>query len=430
MNSLLFVHIAKSGGTSLRRLLKSNDGLSRFDCFHNGFLLRFEEGQCVDRNCVDLNSLEQYDIAVVALRHPFARLKSCYYYFLSGGLNGRAKGVFPGDLRCQEFLNSVAPNFSLCCQNLACIAEQIPHFLPASYWFKSLEKPLAKSLFCCRQESLDADVSGLFKALDLSLSSPLERHNVGLESSDPTTSTSLYDLLSIEQFYSADYSRFGYEVNSSRALLLVQYWNHSEPPGLIADCMESCKSLSLSWNYRRFNRQTASSFLGRVYGADIADAFLDIRLPAMQADVFRVGFLLHSGGLWVDAATTLRRPVDSWIDHRHSFQMLRRSHQVHPKIANGIIYAARPGLPLLNAVWSEMVPRLLSRSGTNVYRDFGPGLFRDLMCSCPNLAFGLHVLSEVSLKSFLSIGSSSNILSADQHWSKRQENESLYFSGE
>ena len=42
MSSLLFIHIAKTGGTSLRRLLKLNAGISRFDCFHNGFLLRFE----------------------------------------------------------------------------------------------------------------------------------------------------------------------------------------------------------------------------------------------------------------------------------------------------------------------------------------------------------------------------------------------------
>ena len=193
--------------------------------------------------------------------------------------------------------------------------------------------------------------------------------------------------------------------------------------------MNSCRSLNPGWDYRRFNQQTAVSFLGSVYGSEIAAAFLDIRLPAMQADVFRVGFLLHCGGLWVDAATSLMRSVDSWIDRQHSFQMIRRSHQVHPKIATQIIYAARPGLPLLKAAWEEMVPRLLSRSGTKVYRDFGPGLFRDLMASRPNLALALHAVPEVLLESFLKFGSSINILPSDQHWTKRQENESLYLSG-
>ena len=57
----------------------------------------------------------------------------------------------------------------------------------------------------------------------------------------------------------------------------------------------------------------------------------------MQADVFRVAFLLHCGGLWIDAATSLTRPVESWLDRQHSLQMLRRSHQIHPKIATQII---------------------------------------------------------------------------------------------
>ena len=76
MSSLLFVHIAKTGGTSLRRLLKAHEGITRFDCFHNGFLLRFENGCRVSRERAELSSLETYDAAVVAVRHPLARLQS------------------------------------------------------------------------------------------------------------------------------------------------------------------------------------------------------------------------------------------------------------------------------------------------------------------------------------------------------------------
>ena len=234
----------------------------------------------------------------------------------------------------------------------------------------------------------------------------------------------------IEDFYRDDYELFGYEYCQCRSLSLVQYWNNLDPPSIVAERMDTCRRLNPSWDYRRFNHQSAAAFLEEAYGSEISSAFLDIRLPAMQADVFRVAFLLHSGGLWIDAATFLMRPVDSWLDRRHSLQMLRRSHQVHPKIATKIIFAARPGLPFLHAVWTEIFSRLLARSGTKVYRDFGPGVFRDLMRSRPNLALGLHVLAEDSFKGSLSLGSSSNILPPDQHWVKRQMNESLYFSGE
>ena len=368
-------------------------------------------------------------MGVIAVRHPFARLQSCYHYFLSGGLNGRGKGEFLGDLRYQEYLKSVAPTFSACSQRLDSISCQIPHFRSASYWLDSLTRPLAKSIICCRQESFAADVNGLFNALSLPLSAPLEFRNKAANAADFVSNISGHDLQCIEQFYCGDYSRFGYEIAFPRSLPLVQYWNTLDPPSIVVARMNSCRSLNPGWDYTSFNKQTAAYFLESAYGSDVAAAFLDIRLPAMQADVFRVGFLLHCGGLWVDAATSLMRSVDCWMDRRHSFQMIRRSHQVHPKIATQIIYASRPGLPLLKAAWEEMVPRLLSRSGTKVYRDFGPGLFRDLMSSRPNLALGLHAVPEMTLASCLTLGSSSNILPANQHWSKRQDNESLFYSG-
>ena len=430
MSSLLFVHIAKAGGTSLRRLLKSHEGISRFDCFHNGFLLRFENGRRVGIDRVELNSLDQYDVAVIALRHPLARLQSCYRYFMSGGLNGRGKGVFPDDLRKKEFLHSVAPSFSDCCQRITEISEQIPHFRPASVWFDSMVGSPAKSLVCCRQESFSADVNGFLRVLGLPPSGDLEYRNKGLASSSTSVASDLADLRNVEDFYRKDYSLFGYESCRSSSPPLVQYWNELEPPLRVAERMNSWKNMNPGWDYHRFDHQSAADFLGSAYGLEIAAAFLDIRLPAMQADVFRVGFLLHCGGLWVDALTSAMRPVDSWIDRRHSFQMLRRDHQEHPKIATQIIYAARPDLPLLRVVWNEMVPRLLARSGTKVYRHFGPGLFRDLMISRPSLALGLHVISESSVRNSLLVDSSSSVLPAEQHWSKRQERESLYTSGE
>ena len=429
MSTLIFVHIDKAGDTYLRRLLLLKERIPSFDCFHNGSLLHFEDGCCVRTDRVELNSLECYDTAVVALMHPLTRLQGCYDYFLSGGLNNRGKGEFSVDRQYCELVKSIAPTFSSCCQNLSLISSQIPHFIPASFWWGSLDKTPAKNLICCRQESFDDDVNGLFRSLNLPLLIPSEHRNKTAESQSLDVNISSNDLRLVEQFYSSDFSGFGYESRFPKSLALVQYRDQKDPPDLLAERMEACKNLNPAWAYRRFSKQSAAEFLASSYGSDVAAAFLDIRIPAMQADVFRVGFLLHSGGLWVDSATSLLRPVESWLDRRHSFQMLRRSHQVHPKIATQLIFAARPRLPLLQAVWDEMVPRLLARSGTKVYRHFGPGLFRDLMASRPNLALSLHVITEDSLHHLLKLGSSSNVLPSEQHWTKRQVSESLYLSG-
>ena len=130
----------------------------------------------------------------------------CYQYFLSGGLNGRGKGEFPGDLEYQKYLHSVAPTLSTCSQRLDLISARIPHFRPASCWLGSMEKPLAKSIYCCRQESFITDVNGLFKALDLPSSGPLEHRNKSTNSSLSILNASSDDLKCIEQFYSGDFA--------------------------------------------------------------------------------------------------------------------------------------------------------------------------------------------------------------------------------
>ena len=128
-----------------------------------------------------------------------------------------------------------------------------------------------------------------------------------------------------------------------------------------------------------------------LYGKDLKQAFLDIRLPAMQADVFRVAYLLRHGGVWVDAATHVKEPLGRWLPMGHSLVLLRRQGQKYPEVATGLIYASA-GHPLLARAWDRISAYLLHRSGTKVYRHFGPGILRDLMREQPQLASMAQVL--------------------------------------
>ena len=210
---------------------------------------------------------------------------------------------------------------------------------------------------------------------------------------------------------------------------LVQYWDVSNIPAQLYARMNDWKNLNPSWNYCRFNRESAATFLGQKYSSELCDAFLDVRLPAMQADVFRVAYLNARGGVWVDAATVALKPLDTWLDRDQSLVLLRRPHQEHPKVATQLIYASHKTHPLLQEAWVRLVYSLLHRLGVKVYRDFGPGLFRDLMVENPCLSEGLQVMQVQSLQSYFQIGSSSSVITADHHWSQRQQSESLYFSG-
>ena len=209
---------------------------------------------------------------------------------------------------------------------------------------------------------------------------------------------------------------------------LIQYWDQPDPPEVIAERMQGWRRQHPGWGYQRFDRTTAAAMVREQHGPDLEQAFLDIRLPAMQADVLRIAVLLAWGGLWIDAATTCLTPVEDWIDLQAPLLLLRKPHQQHPKVCTGLIHAPAPGHPLLAAAWQSMAAALLARAGSKVYRSFGPGLLRDLLASGA-WDHTLSVRPVAELHEHLRFGSSSKVLPAEQHWSQRQQSESLYFSG-
>ena len=212
------------------------------------------------------------------------------------------------------------------------------------------------------------------------------------------------------------------------AARLIQYWDQPDPPEAIAERMQGWRQQHPAWHHQRFDRVSAAAWVAEQYGSALEQAFLDIRLPAMQADVLRIAVLLAQGGLWIDAATTCHSPVEAWMDLKAPLLLLRKPHQEHPKVCTGLIHAPAPGHPLLAAAWQSMAASLLARSGTKVYRCFGPGLLRDLLASGA-WDHTLSVRPVAELHDHLHFGSSSKVLPADQHWSQRQQSESLYFSG-
>lgn len=428
MKRLLFVHLAKTGGTSMRRILRANSATHSFDCIHHSTLIRFREGRRVESLPFNPQVLGHYDVAVLMVRHPLKRLHSCYHYFLKGGLNQRGKGEFLSDTAAQRFLQTQAPTFAECCRQLPEVSGRIPHFHPMGHWLDSLPNPLADLVFTGRQERFEVDLQRLYQLLGLD---PRQLSNEHRNSSGVQEEID-WDPLSLrmaESYYASDFQHFGYERTAPLRPRLIQYWDQPSPPEILEQRMKQWLERNKGWEYCCFDREAAARFIGAHYGPELQEAFLDIRLPAMQADVFRIAALAAAGGVWVDAATTCLQPLDSWLDRHQPLLLLRRTHQQHPKVWNGFIHAADPGHPLLVAAWQRISAALLARSGDRVYKHFGPRLLRDLLSGDRRLQTGLEVLSENDVVTRLSIGSSSEALPSAQHWSERQKNESLYLSG-
>ena len=227
MTQLLFVHLAKTGGTSVRRILKASQANS-FDCVHHHTLIRFRNGERTHRSQFKPSELDPYPLAFLMVRHPLARLISCYRYFLAGGLNAQPSDrFFPGDQAAQRLLERLAPSFEHCCQQLPEIAAQLPHFQPMTFWLDALPNPLADRVFTGRQERFDADLHLLVEQLQLPLDPALlQRSNssppepvlasapslLSGETAPSASDLSQGALAQLQAFYADDFRRFNYSL--------------------------------------------------------------------------------------------------------------------------------------------------------------------------------------------------------------------------
>lgn len=207
---------------------------------------------------------------------------------------------------------------------------------------------------------------------------------------------------------------------------IVQYWHDAIPPALISERMYLWRLANPEFSSLLFDRNLAAHVLGEHYGPSLQKAFLNVRLPAMQADIFRVAYLHACGGIWIDAATECLAPLRQWLDLSSHLLLLRKPRMEPPLVWNGFIYSQSPRHPFLAAALAKISHSILTRSGNGVWRLVGPGLFREIMLN-RELAALVDVRPLSSLQMFLRVGSSSLALPSDLHWSVRQLHESLYF---
>lgn len=209
---------------------------------------------------------------------------------------------------------------------------------------------------------------------------------------------------------------------------IVQFWDQGQRiPQALLDRTVAWQIFNPEWEYLCFDAHSAANFLMSAYCDAIAEAFLDIRLAAMKADVFRVAYLLAHGGMWVDAATICTGPISGWLNVAAPLVLIRKQGMEPPLVCNGLIYARERGHPFLEDLWGHISAAILGRQGTRVWKLVGPGLYRDLLRT-GRYNTCIQVLEAKDLGSYFRFSSTSQILPSAQHWSERQRAESLYFS--
>lgn len=83
----------------------------------------------------------------------------------------------------------------------------------------------------------------------------------------------------------------------------MQFWNDlTKLPEDVRECITTWSRWTTSgFAHRVFDTESATQFIGHSFGPNHARAFTRCYHPAMQADYFRLCYLLVEGGMYVDA---------------------------------------------------------------------------------------------------------------------------------
>ena len=206
---------------------------------------------------------------------------------------------------------------------------------------------------------------------------------------------------------------------------IVQYWHEAVVPTLLQARMNQWRTTNPGCRCLVFNRASAAAALAALYGESFRQAFLAIKLPAMQADVFRVAYLHACGGIWIDAATHCLAPLHEWLDLGAQLVLLRKPGMIPPLVSNGFIYVSVSQHPFLGEALKRIADVITNRRGDGVWKLVGAGMFRDVLRD-KSFARSVTVIDYSSVCSFIQYGSSSEALGHGSHWSVRQKREGLY----
>ncbi|MBS4155352.1 glycosyltransferase [Cobetia sp. MC34] len=150
---------------------------------------------------------------------------------------------------------------------------------------------------------------------------------------------------------------------------IVQYWDTPTPPQSITDTMATWENLA-DIEYERFDSRKARYFLKTTFGQSYEKAFLLANNPAEGADFFRLCYLRHYGGLYIDADDRFHANVDSLFPEGTDLLCFRENFGA---LANNVI-SATPQHPAIIYASEMALSSLLARDNESTWSKTGPGL--------------------------------------------------------
>ena len=204
--------------------------------------------------------------------------------------------------------------------------------------------------------------------------------------------------------------------------IIGQFWDAIIPPPDLSDLSKTWRDGNPGYRHVLFNEESARDYLAAHFPAAVVKAYLHCTDATTKADLFRLAFLDHDGGVWVDMDDRCIRPLSEIIpDEAEAFFWQENTGH----LCNNLM-AAKAGHPILRRALVAAVNAINRGDRDKVWMLTGPGLLsRAFVADMAEAGDDwreylnrIHVLDEFSIWSHVAIHCRTSHKRLGKHWLK------------
>ncbi|MCB8873614.1 tetratricopeptide repeat protein [Acidisoma silvae] len=199
---------------------------------------------------------------------------------------------------------------------------------------------------------------------------------------------------------------------------IAQFWDRAPVPDDVQKLMQSWSLLNPGYEIQVFDSRSAAAFLGKHFAAPVLHAFSRCREPAQKADIFRLAWLVASGGIYVDADDRCIKPLDEMLPKEARLVVYQEDIGT---LANDVMAAVPRHSVMVRAL--ELAVTAINRGDSEIaWLSTGPGLvtraFVQVMVAeeADGLPAGALILDRRTLNQFVAIHCSAGYKVTTRHW--------------
>lgn len=212
-----------------------------------------------------------------------------------------------------------------------------------------------------------------------------------------------------------------------------QYWTDPRasgrpvPPDITHNC-ESWTTLYPEFAHSLWTDATLPELLSDVNALDVWSHVTTCRLPAMRADIVRLGLVFQLGGFWVDLKNMARERLPNDLLEEAGPLFVEHPGLEVRTIPKGFVsnsfFGAPPGSPTVLDALHRACTNVDRRIAGDIFETTGPSLLNAALRESLEL---VKILPHPGFWSVFVQRTTASYNEGEMHWSERQQKESLYW---